>query len=74
MTQLDTLERGPVVGDRQMVLGGAINEVEHTLRQASRSEVPDVQAATAGNPGYSDISPKPVLGRECPVEREIFVE
>jgi hypothetical protein len=35
MTQLDTLKGGSVIGNRKMVLGGAIDELEDALGQAS---------------------------------------
>ena len=48
MAQLDALERRAVVGDRDVVLGGAIDEFEHALRQpplCGGAQVPDVQTA-----------------------------
>ena len=48
MAQLDALERRAVVGDGDVVLGGAIDEFEHALRQPPLrrgAQVPDVQAA-----------------------------
>ena len=56
MAQLDALERRAVVGDGDVVLGGAIDELEHALRQPPlrrRAQVVDVQAAIEVGPSHA---------------------
>ena len=63
VAQLDALERRAVVGDREMVLGGAVDEVEHALRQpplGRGAQVPDIQ--TAIKIGHRLNTPPPLAG------------
>jgi hypothetical protein len=47
VAQLDVLEPGTIVGDREMVFGGAVDELENTARQAAFGGLAHVEDVVA---------------------------